>query len=116
VIRAVDNKRLDLNNEEYEYYLRLVETFGDSDFTNLFTTDKNGQITSITPPIDRHISLGVIFFILNVMMNQRLRTLGSLIEKNQEKVAESVSGNNIEERLGRVEKQLQAIVGVGQSE
>jgi hypothetical protein len=111
VIRAVDNKRLDLNAEEHKYYLSLVENFGHKDFAGLFTTDKNGQITSITPPIDRQISLGVIFFILNVMMNQRLRALGSLIEKNEEKVAESHSEDNIQERLERVEKQLQAILG-----
>jgi hypothetical protein len=111
VIRAVNNKRLDLNAEEYEYYLSLTENFGKQDFEGLFTTDRNGQVTSITPPVDRQISLGVIFFILNVMMNQRLRALGSLIEKNEEKVAESCSGDNIQERLERVEKQLQAILG-----
>jgi hypothetical protein len=111
VIRAVNNKRLDLNAEEYEYYLSLTEKFGHQDFVGLFTTDKNGQITSIAPPVDRQISLGVMFFVLNVMMNQRLRALGSLIEKNEEKVAESCSGDNIQERLERVEKQLQAILG-----
>ena len=111
MIRAVNNKRLDLNAEEYKYYLSLTENFGTQDFVGLFTTDKNGQVTSITPPIDRQISLGVIFFILNVMMNQRLRALGSLIKKNEEKVAESCSGDNIQERLERVEKQLQAILG-----
>ena len=111
MIRAVNNKRLDLNADEYKYYLSLTENFGPQDFVGLFTADKNGQITSITPPVDRQISLGVIFFILNVMMNQRLRALGSLIEKNEEKVAESGSGDNIEERLERVERQLQAILG-----
>ena len=111
MIRAVDNKRLDLNSEEYKYYLSLIENFGEQDFVGLFATDKNGQITSITPPVDRQISLGVIFFILNVMMNQQLRALGSLIEKNEEKVAESYPGDNIRERLERVEEQLQAILG-----
>jgi hypothetical protein len=111
MIRAVNNKRLDLNSEEYDYYLILIEKFGHEDFVGLFTTDKNGQITSIAPPVDRQISLGVIFFVLNVMMNQRLRGLGSLIEKNEKKVAESYLGDNIQERLGRVEAQLQAILG-----
>ena len=111
MIRAVNNKRLDLNAEEYEYYLGLTEKFGHQDFVGLFTTDKNGQITSITPPVDRQISLGVMFFVLNVMMNQRLRALGSLIEKNEEKVAESYYGDNIQERLERVEEQLQALLG-----
>ena len=111
MIRAVANKRLDLSEDEYKYYLSLVETFGQEDFVGLFATDKNGQIVSITPPVDRQVSLGVIFFILNVMMNQRLRALGSLVEKNEKKVAESCSGDNIQERLERVEEQLQALLG-----
>ena len=111
MIRAVNNKRLDLNAEEYEYYLKLTEQFGHQDFVGLFTTDKNGQITSIAPPVDRQISLGVMFFVLNVMMNQRLRALGAMVEKNEEKVVESRSGNNIQERLERIEEQLQILLG-----
>ena len=111
MIRAVNNKRLDLNSEEYEYYLRLIETFGQQDFVDLFSTDKNGQITSITPPVDRQISLGVMFFVLNVMMNQRLRALGALVKKNEEKVAENYYGDNMQERLERIEEQLRGLVG-----
>jgi hypothetical protein len=106
VIRAIDNKRLDLSDEEYQYYNTLVETFGKEDFSGLFSTDKNGQIISITPPVDRQISLGVIFFILNIMMNQRLRSLEDMIKKNENKVVEVGTGNNIVERVERLEAAL----------
>ncbi len=111
MIRAVDNKRLELNSEEYGYYLKLIDSFGEEDFRGLFTSDRNGQITSITPPVDRQISLGVIFFILNVMMNQRLRSLGSAVKKNEKKVAEEPHLHNIEERLAHVEAQLEKMLG-----
>lgn len=107
MIRAVDNKRLDLSEEEYEYFLKLTDKFGSGDFSGLFKTNKNGQITSIAPPVDKKISLGVMFFILNVMMNQRLRALSDLVEENSKNnVAENNVVDNIKERLERLEARL----------
>ena len=104
MIRAVNNKRLDLSNEEYSYYLKLVESFGAEEFSGLFETNKNGQIISITPPVERKISLGVMFFTLNVMMNQRLRALSAVVKENSEKnVAENLAVHNIEKRLALLE-------------
>ena len=103
MIRAVDNKRLDLTDEEHEYYLKLVEKFGKKDFSQLFSTNKNGLITSITPPVDRQISLGVLFFTLNVMMNQRLRVLEKKAKKNID-ISEAVA--SLVEQLEVVEQRL----------
>ncbi len=111
MIRAVDNKRLDLSDEEYSYYLGLVESFGKDEFVDLFSTDKNGQITSINPPLDRQISMGVMFFVLNVMMNQRLRALGRVVQKNEKNVVESSRVDNIEERLEGLEQKLRELEG-----
>lgn len=106
MIRAVDNKRLDLSDEEYSYYLKLIEAFGKEDFSGLFSSDKNGQIVSITPPVDRQISLGSIFFILNVMMNQRLRAMGAAIENSKKSVAEQNRVTTLEERVAELESRL----------
>ena len=106
MIRAIDNKRLDLNNEEYGYYLKLVESFGAEEFSGLFETNKNGQIISITPPVEKKISLGVMFFILNVMMNQQLRALSDVVEKNKKNVADSCAVDNIEKRLAQLEAKV----------
>lgn len=106
MIRAIDSKRVDLSDNEYEYYMQLVETFGKDDFRGLFTSDKNGQITSITPPLKKEISLGVMFFILNVMMNQRLRALASVVQKNKNNVDENLLGTNLEGRLEKIEAHL----------
>ena len=84
MIRAVANKRLDLSDEEYEYFMLLKESIGDDPFRGLFLTDKNGIITSITPPINRAIPMVSMFFLLNVMMNQRLRDIDDGISKIKE--------------------------------
>ena len=113
MIRAVANKRLELSDDEYSYFLSLKETFGESELKGVFSTDKNGIITSVSPPIDKQISLGMLFFLLNVMMNQKLRQFGSgLIDlkKNQQKVADINSAVNIVERLEELEKKVKIIL------
>ena len=107
MIRAVANKRLDLNDNEYDYYLDLKNQFGEDDFRQIFDTDKNGIITAISPPVDRSVSLGILFFMLNIMMNQRLRMLDDKIakilvfEKNIDMLGMLP---NIVERLDKIEK------------
>ena len=108
MIRAVGNKRLELNDSEYSYYKTLKDKFGDLEFVNLFSTDKNGIITSVTPPIDNTIHVGVVYFILNVMMNQRIRMLdlkiANLTEKNnQEKVVLPEAVDKMMLRLAELE-------------
>jgi hypothetical protein len=106
VIRAVGNKRLDLSDSEFSYYETLVKEFGARDFVGLFTTDKNGIITSVSPPVDNTVHIGVIYFVLNVMMNQRVRMLGDELKKVSEKIATQESVDNINARLERVEAAL----------
>tara|TARA_Y100000310_G_C20244577_1_gene606207 strand:+ start:217 stop:561 length:345 start_codon:yes stop_codon:yes gene_type:complete len=108
LIRAVGNKRLDLSSSEYEYYCTLKDQFGESEFVGLFQTDKNGIIISVNPPINKNISFGVLFFLLNIMMNQRVRVLDSKINKVTDleiKVDNFLEVNNIVERLENLEKQ-----------
>ncbi len=81
MIRAVGNKRLDLNEEEFQYYSLLKESVGESCFRGLFNSDKNGNITSITPPLNSPVPMVSMFFLLNVMMNQKLRSIDSGILK-----------------------------------
>ncbi len=109
MIRAVGNKRLELSDGEFKYYQSLKEQFGDRDFVGLFKTDKNGIIVSVNPPVNRTISMGVIFFLLNVMMNQRVRALDGKINKIMDfetKVDNFLAVNNIVERLERLEEKI----------
>ena len=113
MIRAVANKRLDLNDNEYEYFLSLKDQFGENELKGVFTTDNNGIITSVSPPVDRQMSLGLLFFLLNVMMNQKLRQFGSSLtdlKKNQQKVENINSVLNIVERLEALETKVKIIL------
>jgi len=73
MIRAIANKRLELSDQEYEYYISIKDTIGEDDFRGLFKTDNDGNIVAITPPLNKRINMVCLFFLLNVTMNQRLR-------------------------------------------
>ncbi len=94
MIRAVANKRLDLTDAEYEVYEKISDMVGKSEFYDLFDTDKNGKIISVFPPIDKQVSMVVIYYLFNVMINQRVRLFDSLIN----------SVENIDKRLKHLEE------------
>ena len=104
MIRAVGNKRLDLNDTEYRYYLQIREAVGERDFVGLFETDKNGLITGIMPQVGQRINIMVIYFVLNVMVNQRVRILEGSIKKVENFIDQIGAAPNILERLERLEK------------
>ena len=109
MIRAVGNKRLELSDGEFKYLCKLRERFGEGEFVGLFETDKNGMILSVNPPVDKKTSLGVIYFLLNVMMNQRIRVLDAKINKVTDleiKVDKFITMNKIVERLEILEKNI----------
>lgn len=95
MIRAIANKRLDVSKEEYLYFNTIKEEIGIDSFRGLFSTDENGIITAITPPPNKTTPMVSLFFILNVMMNQRIRALDRKIESS-----------NFEERLKLLENKM----------
>lgn len=98
MIRAVASKKLALTDEEYEYYKQLRSAFGDDEFRGLFYTDDNGNITSIAPPASKPTAMVILFFLLNVMLNQRLRGIDKVVKKI----------DNLERRIKRLEKDKKA--------
>lgn len=107
MIRAVGNKRLDLSDSEFQYFRSLKDQFGEVDFIGLFKTDKNGIIIAVNPPTNKGIPFGIIFFMLNVMMNQRVRILDEKINKITDletKVDTLLGVSNMVERLERLER------------
>lgn len=95
MIIAFANKKLEVNEEEKEYLLSLQNTFGEDTFVGLFQTNSDGVITSITPSPAKPTQVIVLFFLLNLMLNQRLRKIdNSRIEK-------------LEERLAQLEKKME---------
>lgn len=80
-LRVIDYKQVDMTDEEFEYYEKLVQEFtsgtysGKDQFRDVFEVDGDGCITFIHPPIKKQIAWAVLFFIQNLMINQRLRRI-----------------------------------------
>lgn len=79
MIRAVANKPLDLTDDEFEYYTSIVTAFGVNVFQDTFEAEDDeasvqyGWITLVKPPLNNTLPIGVVFFLFNVMLNQRMR-------------------------------------------
>lgn len=84
--RIVDFKYVDMTNEEYQYYKNLINEFtydtvdGKDQFRDTFDVDGDGCITLIRPPLKKQMSWAVLFFLQNLMINQRLRRMEKRIE------------------------------------
>ena len=94
MIRAVSNKALYLTNHEYDYAKALQSEFGSDVFNNIFESDSDGNILLIKPDLNRNTPMAVIFFMLNVMMNQKLRVIDSFSDRI----------NDISMRLSNIEE------------
>lgn len=103
MIRAIANKRLDLSDDEMSYFALLKEKFGERSFKSLFETNKDGIITGIMPSLNEPTPLPVIFFMFNVMINQRIRfmdtKLGAL-DKDKKLMDLEARLAILEERMG----------------
>lgn len=79
MIRVVDNKKLDMTDDEFALYNKIVQSYttttnkGEDMFIDLFETDKSGFITFLKPPSKRQTSLEVFLFLVSIMTHQQLR-------------------------------------------
>jgi hypothetical protein len=79
MLRIIDNKRIDLTNDEWEMYNKICQAYdverrgisGKELFTDLFETDNYGIIIFLKPP--KHLtSMEVYMFLVSVMVHQHL--------------------------------------------
>ncbi len=81
MIKAVSNKKLELSEQEFDYLKEIQGVFGADCLDNAFRSDKHGIITAVTPAPDKPIHMASLFFLLNVMMNQKLRKIDIGLER-----------------------------------
>ena len=93
-IKSISNTRISLSREEWEYYEKLKQMFGEDSFRGLFQTDLAGQIAGISPPLEKATPQPILFFLLNVSFNQRMRQ----VEKFLTRISD------LEERIKTLEK------------
>ena len=86
-IRVVDNKKLDMTEDEWNMYNKIVASYttignkGEDLFIDLFESNDNGIIVFLKPPTRRHTSLEVFLFLTALMTQQHLRQMYRQIEE-----------------------------------
>lgn len=89
-MKIIDNKKINITDAEYDYYLQLVKKFTDKEksidgkkyFKDVFHTDENGYILLIKT--EKSIPWAALFWLQQIMINQRMRVNDELIKRNEE--------------------------------
>jgi hypothetical protein len=100
-IRNIANTKILLTKEEFLYYENLIKIFGNEPFIGAFQTNNHGFIVQVTPNPQKVTPIPVLYFLLNVSFNQRMRKLDgfiSRVELMERKI------KNMEEKLISPEK------------
>ncbi len=90
--RIIDYKKLDMVNDEWEYYNKLIEIFsvgnvsGSDYFHDIFDVDEEGYISFIRPPIGKEVPWAVIIFLQNLQINQHERRRDKIFESKMRKL------------------------------
>lgn len=87
MIRVIDHKAVDMTDEEFEYYNKIIEEFtygihnGKEQFHDIFDVDDDGCILLIRPSLKKQVAWAAIMFLQNLMINQRLRRMETKIKE-----------------------------------
>lgn len=85
-IHIVDNKKLDMNQAEYDMYKSICKSYdktnfkGESLFHDLFESDDAGNIIFIKPPNHRYTSMEVLSFAIILFQHQNMRIMHQRFE------------------------------------
>lgn len=80
-IRIIDNKKISLTQDEWEYYQSICKSYsrsnfkGEDLFKGLFESDDNGIITFLKPPTTSYSSLEVFLFVVAIHTQQHMRIM-----------------------------------------
>lgn len=80
-IRIIDNKKINLSDDEWNHYVKIVKSYttntnnGADLFQDLFETDENGLIIFLKPPSKKQTSLEVVLFLQNITVQQHIRQM-----------------------------------------
>jgi len=80
-IRIIDNKRILLTQEEWDYYQSICKSYdkqnfkGEDLFKGLFESNNEGIITFIKPPSSKYTSMEVFLYIVAIFQHQHMRLM-----------------------------------------
>ena|ERR1700690_4319331 len=96
MIRVVDNKRLDMTDDEFNLYQKIVKSYttltnkGEDLFQDLFETDNNGIMVFLKPPSKRQTSFEVFLFLMALFQHQHLRLMQKQIDDACKEIKEKL--------------------------
>jgi len=85
-LRVIDNKRVDMTQDEYDMYQKIVKSYttstnkGEDYFMDLFETDGSGVIIFLKPPSKRQTTLEIFLFLMSLMCHQHLRLMQNQVD------------------------------------
>lgn len=76
MLRIIDNKRIDLTNDEYEEYNAICKSYkqGNTLFKGLFETNDEGIIEYLHTP-KKMFTMEVVLYLEKIMIHQHLRRI-----------------------------------------
>lgn len=107
MLRIIDNKRIDITDDEFKVYEELCASYdkpnfkGADLFKNLFESDKNGRIIFLKPPTS-YTSMEVCMFMVNVMVHQHLRDACNVVYDVTEDARKTI--NEMKELIKKLNK------------
>ncbi|HEY5267802.1 MAG TPA: hypothetical protein VII94_01555 [Candidatus Saccharimonadales bacterium] len=85
VVRVVDNKRLEMTNDEWTMYQKIVKSYttqtnkGEDLFVDLFEVDNDGIIIFLKPPSKRQSTMEVFLFLMSLFQHQHIRLMRNAV-------------------------------------
>jgi hypothetical protein len=94
---VIDNKKIDLTNDEILMYQKIVKSYtsltnkGEDLFMDLFETNENGIITFLKPPSKRQTSFEIFLFLMSIFQHQHLRIMHSQVTEMCAHMSDKIS-------------------------
>ncbi len=86
-IRIIDNRKVAMTNDEWDYYNTICRSYdrpafkGEELFKGLFESDDDGIIVFIKPPTSRYTSVEVFLFIVGLHQQQHTRKMYQIVNE-----------------------------------
>lgn len=119
-MKIIDNKRVDLTNDEFSMYEQICRSYdrpnfkGEYLFESHFETNGEGIITFVKPPTKQYSTLEVFCFLISVMVNQHLRLVHNQMDSFVKEAGEKYKGMLTEvqensKKLSEIVKNAEAV-------
>lgn len=95
-IRVIDSKKVDLTEDEWEMYQRIVKSYttnnnkGEDLFKDLFESNNDGIIIFLKPPSKFRTSFEVFLFLMSLMQHQHIRLMQQQVNELCSEVREKL--------------------------